>query len=346
MYTYQLQPRSLQIEDGLLPVFPCEVEFHFQFSPPEALGDGKSSLPVVLSETPFDATYDGNTGRVVITSSVALPRIEARASIRGGAFHLFGSHATYQYVAPSLDDLAQRLEVLRLAIPAALALYLPIPIVPANAVAKATTATLRSMLVQTAAKLAVVTEQSYRREINAALAALETVITPPATTLLVALQYLHVASRLSQVGVTPWEFAAEILLNCAKVLESLFGNKRDDIRRGTRLLGYADEEIEGVFVALSLFRNELDVAHAKAAVIPQATLVPMYEFVMLFPDAVQELTRRAISARAAGTWNPPKARSSLSSSESKQMEVLLASMKRGMRVRKARLHPDGAEPGV
>jgi hypothetical protein len=337
VYTYQLQPRKLTIEKGAVPVFPCEVECQFLLSPAAVLGDGKGPFPIVVSGEPFGAVYDSNTGRVVYTPSIALPAIDIRVPLRGGELHLNRGEAVYRYVAQSLDELVERMNLLRLALPAALALYIPVPLVPTSTLARTESDTLRSVLVKVNSPISWVTADSYVGDVVKALNALEVAITPPDTSLLVALRYLHTASRLSQIGSSPWEFTAEILLNCAKTLEVLFSSQRDDIRVGARALGYSDDEIEGVFMSLMVLRNSLDVGHAKSAILPTSTLQSIYEFVALMPAAVQELTQRAIEARATGTWHPPEVRQLESSEDEKSMRRLLASMQRGTRARQTRV---------
>lgn len=83
--------------------------------------------------------------------------------------------------------------------------------------------------------------------------------------LIVAMRYYLIAQELILAGSTPTAFLPEILLNYAKILEALWGNDREDIRKGLRDLDVPEDEIECVFIPVCLLRNSVDVAHASVS---------------------------------------------------------------------------------
>jgi hypothetical protein len=104
-----------------------------------------------------------------------------------------------------------------------------------------------------------------------------------------ALRYFIIASRLEQVGYTPWEFMSEVILNLAKILEVLFpaapSKTMDAARTGLARLGYESPEIEKWFIPTLALRSNLDVAHVSLALFDAAQLEGLHTY-------TQEATRR------------------------------------------------------
>ncbi len=52
---------------------------------------------------------------------------------------------------------------------------------------------------------------------------------------------------------------SEIILNYNKILEVLFGQRRDKIRDGLSSLGYSPDDIEDKYIPINILRNQIDV---------------------------------------------------------------------------------------
>jgi hypothetical protein len=145
---------------------------------------------------------------------------------------------------------------------------------------------------------------------------------------------MHVAERLATVGNSDVEFAPEIILNLAKILEVLFGNTRDQIRLGLSDLEYDEVEREGLFIPLIILRNELDVGHAKLSTYSADVLDKLYGYLRNVPFAMKELIVRAINATILGKWKP---RLPSTADSATSYDRLLASIEAGEAARVARV---------
>jgi hypothetical protein len=120
-----------------------------------------------------------------------------------------------------------------------------------------------------------------------------------------ALEYFHTASRLGRVGNTPWEFAAEIILNLCKSLECLFAaGSRDEVRSGLTHFGISDDEIERVFMPAVALRSALDVAHVSLASFGADDLKVLHHYCASMETPFRNLFRQVLERCAAGTFRP------------------------------------------
>jgi hypothetical protein len=338
VYTYQLQPRVMRKESGELPTFPCRAEITIELEPAHAFGEGSGSLPIILMGSSLETLYNANTGRHQNSQNPPLGLVKLELEILGGTARLSGKNLIFRYECPSFNDLASRIETLRLVLPAIFSLYAALPVTAASATGQAETLRVRSQIARSASPLLVTTQSGYEDRIKNALASVELLLEERNATLLAAIQYFHVAQRLLVAGESPDEFSAEVLLNCTKALEVLFGN-RDATRAGAQALGYSTTEIEGTFVALQILRDELDVGHAKIATYPDDVLDRIYSFVGQIPSAIEELLVRAINATTAGTSTPRVTRPDLPERDKKGIAELLGFMETGLKERQERLLP-------
>lgn len=119
-----------------------------------------------------------------------------------------------------------------------------------------------------------------------------------------AFTYFRQACRLSRAGYTQFDFAAEIILNYAKLLEVLFpaepGAGADQARAGLRSLGYSDAEIEACFVPAVYLRHQLDVAHASLAELDADDRLVLQRYVVHAEPHFRRLLRRVCAALEAG----------------------------------------------
>ena len=147
-----------------------------------------------------------------------------------------------------------------------------------------------------------------------------------------ALHYYHVARRLVVAGNGAHEFMAEIILNLNKVLEVLFGPRRDSVREELTKLGYSSEDIEIRFIPLMILRNEFDVGHAFLSVIDREVLKELYSYLEFMEEDFCELLQRLLRRMNDGSYvlyeeHDP----SIKQKKKKIMDDLLASFRKRSR---------------
>jgi hypothetical protein len=115
-----------------------------------------------------------------------------------------------------------------------------------------------------------------------------------------ALYYYYVANRLNRSAVSPGEFMAEAILNCAKILEVLFPPKGaiktiDAARIGLSLIGYSKDEIEKKFVPVMILRNQVDSAHVFLSIFTIEELTTIHKYTERLESYFRELLNRVIA---------------------------------------------------
>ena len=118
-----------------------------------------------------------------------------------------------------------------------------------------------------------------------------------------ALYYYHVACRLLAVGHNRFEFMAEVLLNLAKSLQSLFGQSRDNVRAGIEQLNcYTNAEVEGKFLPAMVLRDEFDVAHVTLSMLESEQLRILHDYTNLAEDSFRELLKTVLTRVGSGEY--------------------------------------------
>jgi hypothetical protein len=121
-----------------------------------------------------------------------------------------------------------------------------------------------------------------------------------------ALHYFYIACRLFRVGNTIWEFMPEIILNLAKVLDSLFvssGNSRDDIRRGLTSFGASQEIIDSDFMPIVILRNQFGVAHISTATYSSEQLQTIYKYLQFVESKFRTFLLNIIKRVEEGSFS-------------------------------------------
>jgi hypothetical protein len=298
------------------------------------LGEGSGDLPIALPDHDFHAEWNGPTGRAVFTQKPGISPITLAREMLNGRLTVSGSLVSFERTCPSLADAAETLDELRLVVPALFAVFLPRPVTVTYARVIVGDATFRSELRRGAYRIEALTEEAYSDRVDYAFSALKAILEGNHYALIAAAAYMHVAERLAAVGNSAVEFAPEIILNLAKILEVLFGNTRDQIRVGLTDLGYDEVEREGVFIPLMILRNELDVGHAKLSTYSAEVLDRLYGYLLDVPFAMKELIVRATNATILGKWN---ARSPSPPEAGTTYDRLLASIEAGEKARVERV---------
>lgn len=98
--------------------------------------------------------------------------------------------------------------------------------------------------------------------------------------------------RLIVAGNSDWEFMAEIILNLCKVLQILFGNKRDDVRKGLSKIDYSEEEREGDIIPIMILRDNLDVGHTLIKIFTKRNVTEAGEYLKKIMSLREDHFRR------------------------------------------------------
>ncbi len=108
--------------------------------------------------------------------------------------------------------------------------------------------------------------QGRDERLTQALTFLPILCEPGNQRLLSAAIYFQRAVLLTEAGPGPSDFAGEVVVNLAKVLEAVFASdSRDKMRAGLRNCGYGDDLIESAFMSVVVLRSKLDAAHVRLA---------------------------------------------------------------------------------
>jgi hypothetical protein len=107
-------------------------------------------------------------------------------------------------------------------------------------------------------------------------------------------------------GHTPWEFAAEAVLNFSKALEVLFppgGDRktRDAVREGLSVNGISKDDAETWFLPALALRSELDVAHVRLAVLNRAHVETLAHYTHGALPRFRDLLKRLLDGTLSGT---------------------------------------------
>jgi len=101
--------------------------------------------------------------------------------------------------------------------------------------------------------------------------------------------YFYQGCRLLNVGRNRFEFSGEVILNFVRALQSLFGESKDKVRAGLRILEYNDKEIEGKFIPLFELRNNFDSGHNSLRILDVEDLDLIHEYMREVEGWMREL---------------------------------------------------------
>lgn len=128
--------------------------------------------------------------------------------------------------------------------------------------------------------------------------------------LFAGLHYFHLACRLARESRIAGEFVAEVILNLAKALETIFppegdGRTRDAARAGLQSLGFSEDEIEGNFLPAMALRNEIDVGHVELGLFKLNQLKIIHAFTERAEGAFREMFERLLASIEEGRMDVP-----------------------------------------
>lgn len=285
MLTYLVRQRGLYpVPEGRPPPeFPNVCEFKFEFEPATPFGGEAEPGRTAVQGKGARSTWDSNIGRTYITPAEPMARVDLTIEHSGITVRFDGNVLVLRGTFEDRRQLQDALETIYYLLPPVLTLEL----VDAPRVVRVTgrvgEAEFVWALLATGHAFEVTNTERQEERLadswNRMLA-----LTPMENRrLAAAVCYFSAACRLELAGDFAWEFLSDILLNLAKVLETLFppsGDMRsiDASRAGLRSIQIGDEQIERDFIAVLALRNALDVGHPSLAVFDQTHLKVVHRY--------------------------------------------------------------------
>jgi hypothetical protein len=304
MFSYRVRPRHIK-RDGR-PAFPVDGVLRFHLEPAPPFGGATGSERTVTRAVPAQVLLNPNTGRYEARSEQPFDEVDVlvewtnlRARFQGPLFEIEG---TFE----SDEALRDTLYGVYLTLPALLAPYLGEPPTVASVDGTLGGEPFRWELAQGLLRLHPTTTEDQEARLSEVATAFFELEGNRHRRLVAALTYFQRAMRLQAVGVEPWEFMGEMIVNLAKCLEVLFpgapDQTREAIREGLRAVGYEDDEVEAHFVPVEILRSQLDSAHVFLAVLRQDELDKLFRYVDSVFGPFQELLKRLVASRADEMW--------------------------------------------
>lgn len=310
MLTYQVRKRILMATDPAKPLrFPNEGEVQFTLVPGGPFGSGELSANLLLLGVHVSLVPELNTGRYVRSAPQYMEPVSINSVTGAASMQMQGNVVSVKRLFRSEDELAALIQSIHFGLPVVLTLqFRDAPVV------SMVTGNLGGAEFVWAYAEYVVPWQTTTKEIQEqhfleSWERLEMLLPNQNIRLFAALNYLHIARRLALVGITPWEFMGEALLNLSKLLQVLFpgpeGQTIDAARDGLAKLGYTSDNINQWYIPAIALRNELDVAHVSLSTLTRQQRQVVYKYTDQAEDHFRELLLRVIDGIVAGTFILP-----------------------------------------
>ncbi|MBZ5607969.1 MAG: hypothetical protein LAP38_06925 [Acidobacteriia bacterium] len=278
MLTYQVRPRVFKILDGEEARFPADVEVTFHYQPLQPFGKASDGGLTAVQDKPARVLFNANTGQHFVISNAPLAPLEVVMEEPVRRVSLTGNQHTIHQQCDSLDHLRELVESVYFSMPLLLAVDFADPPIVDLVDGRIGDIPFRWELSDWQIEIDITTQERQQQRFATAWNHLVLVAPPERRRLLCALHYFHVACRLRREAKSPGEFLAEALLNLNKILETLYGPDRDDVRMALRQLDFGDDEIERDFIPVMLLRNSVDVGHPSLALFTLRQLETLHRY--------------------------------------------------------------------
>lgn len=273
-------------------VFPNEVEIEILFEPSGQFGSGVKRGKTVKRGSKITVTYDANTGRHWVKTSLPLKPVDVTVEWANLKLELKGNKLCAKTRCNTRKDLIALLEGLHYEIPILLNLEFAEPPVIKYTRGKIGDAAFNWELERTLGWFDVTDEERQEKRVLDSFLRFNVINEITSRRLAAATYYFYVARRLAEAGNSPFEFMAELVLSLCKVLQVLFGETRDEVRNELLKCGYSKDEIEKQFIPIMILRNEFDVGHVSLAVFKQRQLNALYRYLENSEKNFRELLKK------------------------------------------------------
>lgn len=303
MLTYQLQDRVFRLQGDADFTFPNRVRIEVKLGPAHLFGVGKSPGRMIVRGTGATSVFNANTGRGTVEPGAALEPLDVRIVMPNTRIDVRGDKLTYEAPCPDREAPGGMVQGLLYGLPPLLAVEFPEPVVVEWVTGSVGAVTFRLEHKEGVTRLKVVDTDMMQTMLGVALGKYFLITKPTNRRLLAGLHYYHVARRLLGVGYSQWEFMAEVILNLAKSLTVMFGDRTDAVRKHLSTgLGYARDEIERDFVPLLILRHHFDVGHPSLITLQPAQLTSLYHYLVDVEARFEKLFSTLFAKVESGTY--------------------------------------------
>lgn len=309
MLTYQKHDRILMRSVSAPLQFPNEGTVNFTLAPGGAFGVGELSGRLALKGVHLSLGPQVNIGRYAHASLQYMDSISISSMPHDASVQAEGNVVSVRRTFNSKDELLDLIESVNFGLPAAMSLqFVDAPVVVAitGAVGGIEFTWAYANYPVT---LDVTTKEIQEQRLLDSWERLKLLLPAENRRLFAALNYFHIACRLGLVGVSPWEFSAEILMNLSKTLEVLFSaapNKTmEAVKAGLQSLGYSSNDIKKWYVPAIALRNNVDVGHVSLSDLSQEQLTQIHNYTAHVEKAFRQLLLLVTDRVAAGTFVLP-----------------------------------------
>jgi hypothetical protein len=301
MLTYQVRPRVFHSSSGEPLSFPANCEVRFHFKPLQPFGVEPGGGRTAVQATPASVLFDANTGASTITSDPPLSVVQVVLQEPARRVEFEGNVLRLQQTFQNLSEVEAVIAAVYFILPTLLNVPFADPPFVVRVDGELGGTPFRWQLQQWQCGFRITTQEAQEQAISTAWERLG--FTCGNRRLSAALHYFHVACRLARVSVVPGEFVAEVILNLAKALESIFPpGSRDAVRSGLRHLEFTADEIEGNLLPAMVLRNYIDVAHVELALFSADQLSVIHAFTERAECAFREMFGRILSRSQSGQF--------------------------------------------
>lgn len=301
MLTYRVRPRILKFDAGTKIVVPALTEVTFQFAPGQAFGveagGGRPAVRAVAATVMLNA----RTGQYTVESAQPLAPLQLLVDDSDVRLSVLGNKLTVAKTVTSKKELLSLIEAIYFVLPLLLAPEFADPPVIENVDGTVAGARFGWNLQQWKAEFLTTSQEKQTERLCNAWHRLLKIISSDNRRLIAALSYYHVASCLERVSASPGEFLAESLLNYCKVLEVLFSDSIDAVRKHVRAFGFADDEVERDFIPAMVLRSKIDVAHVSLTLFTDSQLTTLHRYADRAGSSFRTLLSRLLARLDDGT---------------------------------------------
>lgn len=302
---YQQHGRVFRLESGVTPSFPAEFKLTIKTLPISALGGGIGKRMFVRPGTPLTFVFNANIGEMSVETSDPFPPINTEINYKNLRMNFKGEVLYIEGRIKDFHDLSNFLFTIEYFMFPLLNLALPEPIVLSEAVVDFDSGKVSWQYKDGLGGVIVNAPEVLEKEIADLVEDFWFLIGDEKYfRVLASVQYLQLASRLKLAGSNPREFMAEVILNLAKALEVLFGD-RDNVRHGLGQLGYSEDEIEAQFMPILLLRAYWGVAHPKIGVLNDSDnkMRSLFLYYMESEKIIKSMLRKLMEKLKEGSFN-------------------------------------------
>lgn len=310
MLTYQVRPRVFRHQSGEELRFPAQCRVCFHLLPAQPFGVSADGGRTAVRAVAASALFDANSGAHTIQSKEPLKPLDVTIEEPSRLVHLAGKELSISQHCDSLIDLEALVVSVFFGLPALLNVAFADPPFVERVDGTVGSSGFRWELANWRMEFRTTTQEHQEKGVAEAWDRMSLLATARRRRLFAGLHYFHLACRLARECRTAGEFVAEVILNLAKALETIFppvgdGRTREAARAGLRSLGFSEDEIEGNFLPAMALRNEIDVGHVELGLFKMDQLKIIHAFTERAESAFREMFERLLASIKMGNADVP-----------------------------------------